>query len=468
MNSEFDAAQDVVRQLWQATGLPAGAMEYLSLQGNEPAMPSTFPVGTAAQSAIAAAALAAAEFGFARGGKRQRIGVDLQHAALECATHFTIDGVSPNMWDKLSGLYRCDGGRGWVRVHANFSHHRRGVLDLLGLPFSEAITRQDVEKALEHWAPLDFEQQASERGLAVAAVRSFTEWDAHPQAKACASLPLVEITRIGDAAPRHPGPLLANQRPLAGIRALELTRIIAGPVAGRALAAYGAEVMLVNSPRLPNIDAIAETSRGKLSAHLDLTVAGERDQLRKLASRAHVFLQGYRPGGLAALGFSAEDLHRISPGIVYASLSAYGRAGPWCGRRGFDSLVQSATGLNVAEAEGFSVGTPRALPIQILDHATGLLTAFGCLAALIRQQHEGGSWHVQVSLARTSLWLREMGRISSGANASMPSFDGLLEESESGFGRLVAVRHAAGFSETPACYSVPSMPPGSHPPEWMS
>ncbi|TQF08417.1 CoA transferase, partial [Myxococcus llanfairpwllgwyngyllgogerychwyrndrobwllllantysiliogogogochensis] len=169
-------------------------------------------------------------------------------------------------------------------------------------------------------------------------------------------------------APPLPLPALAgSQRPLSGVRALDLTRVLAGPVAGRALAGLGADVMLVNGPHLPNIDAIADTSRGKRSALVDLRTDGGQDTLRRLVDGAHVFSQGYRPGGLAARGFSPEALAQRRPGIVCVSLTAYGTQGPWADRRGFDSLVQTAMGFNHAEGEAAGNGTPRALPMQILD-----------------------------------------------------------------------------------------------------
>ena len=247
---------------------------------------------------------------------------------------------------------------------------------------------------------------------------------------------------------------------------LELTRVLAGPVGGRALAAYGAEVMLVNSPNLPNISAIADTSRGKLSAHADLQTEEGRTALRRLVVDAHVFVQGYRPGGIEARGFGPAALASMRPGIVCVSLSAYGTKGPWASRRGFDSLVQTAMGFNHAEGEAAGDGKPRPLPMQILDEATGYLIAFGAAAALWRQQREGGSWHVQVSLAQTGQWLRSLGRVQDGLSAAKPDLKPYVETSDSGFGRLAALRHSAQLQRTPAEWVRPSMPPGSDPPRW--
>jgi len=151
---------------------------------------------------------------------------------------------------------------------------------------------------------------------------------------------------------------------------------------------------------------------------------------------------------------------------VYVSLSAYGPTGPWAGRRGFDSLVQTATGFNQAEAQAAGSSAPKALPVQILDHASGYLLALGAQAALWRQQREGGSWHVQVSLAQTGHWLRGLGRQMDGLQAPAPVLEDLLETAPSGFGALRAVRHSAQFADTPAAWTRPSMPPGSHALDW--
>lgn len=454
----------VLQGLWQQAGLPADALAFVQLSGADPVLPSSFAVGTAAQSTIAAAALAACELGHLRGVPRQQVAVDMLHAALDCTAWFSIDGRVPPQWDPLSGLYRC--ADGWVRVHANFAHHRDGALRLLGLAPATA-QRAEAEAAMAGWSALDFEQAAAEAGLVASALRRFDEWDATPQGRALAAQPLFTIERIGgDAPPFGLPPLRAHERPLTGLRILDLTRVLAGPVGGRALAAYGADVMLVNSPQLPNIEAIADTSRGKLSAHADLRSEAGRDALMRLLADAHVLVQGYRPGGLAALGFGAEEVAARRPGIVYVSLSAYGTQGPWSGRRGFDSLVQTAMGFNHAEGEAAGDGKPRPLPMQIIDEASGYLIAMGAAAALWRQQQEGGSWHVQVSLARTGHWLRGLGRVPGGLAKGQPDRAPWLESAPSGFGELRAMRHSARLARTPAGWARPSMPPGSHPPIW--
>lgn len=461
-------ANQTLEALWKDAAMPSERLADLTLSGADPVLRSSFAVGTAAQTSIAAAALAANAIGVLRGGAPQSIRVDMREAALECTGYFSVDGRTPQVWDPIAGLYACgrNGDTGWVRLHTNFAHHRDGLLRLLHLLDGAETPKEAVAAALREWNALTFEQAAANEGLVVAAVRRFDEWDRHPHAAFVNAQPLINIERIGDAAPLSWPELPDQARPLLGLRVLDLTRILAGPICGRTLAAYGAEVMLVNSPKLPNIAAIADTSRGKLSVHLDLKDKQGARGLQRLIDSAHVFVQGYRPGALRALGFDPKTVAARRPGIVYVSLSAYGEQGPWGSRRGFDSLVQTATGFNHAEAEAAGSSSPQAMPAQILDYASGFLMAFGAQAALHRQRTEGGSWQVRVSLARTAQWLRSMGRISDGFSIARPSHDDLIETTASGFGQLAALRHAAHFSRTPAGWTRPSMPPGSHPPSW--
>jgi crotonobetainyl-CoA:carnitine CoA-transferase CaiB-like acyl-CoA transferase len=455
----------LLANIWALGGLPAHALSWVDLSGADPVLPSSFAVGTAAQTSIAAAALAACELGHARGQERQRVSVDMAHAALECESWFSLNGQVLDPWDKFLGLYAC--ADGWVRVHTNFAHHRDGALELLGLS-ADTAQRDDAQRVLMGWKALDFEQAAAQRGLVVAALRSFEEWDTHPQARAVAAQPLLTLERLDDA-PVAPLPeLRAHQRPLSGLRVLDLTRIVAGPVAGRTLAALGADVMLVNAPHLPNIDLIAETSRGKLSCHLDLRVPDQRQRMDHLLSDAHVWVQGYRPGGLHALGYGPRELARKRPGIIVVSLSAYGEHGPWAERRGFDSLVQAATGFNLAEAAAAGEPKPRPMPVQILDHASGYLMAFGACAAKVRQLREGGSWLVRVSLAQTAHWLRSMGRVPADFAVTPPDRQAYLQTYASGFGELLAMRPSAQLVRTPAGWDRPSVPPGTSPPLWPS
>jgi crotonobetainyl-CoA:carnitine CoA-transferase CaiB-like acyl-CoA transferase len=457
----------MLRELWAMGGGDPDMLEEAWLTGEGPGLPSSFHVGAAAQASIMAAGLAAAQMQRMRGGKWPVLTVDLRHSCAETRSERLMlrDGrPPPPQWDPIAGLYPTGDGR-HVRLHTNFPHHRDRVLAVLGC----GATRADVAAALMARGAEEFETAATAAGCVVAFARTPDEWAAHPQSSALATLPLIEFTRIGAAPPRPlpPGDTAADGA-LAGLRVLDLTRVIAGPVSGRTLAAYGADVMLITAPHLPAMDWLAiDTGRGKLSARLDLRSPDDKARLARLLADADIVQQGYRPQSIAALGFSPEDAARIRPGIVYVSLSAYGRRGPWAGKRGYDSLVQAATGINHAEGQAAGLAGPKELPCQILDHATGFLMAFGGTMARMRQVREGGSWHVQVSLARTAQWLVEQGRLADGFAMPDPSRADLLDlmdDHPSGFGVLDGVRHAvAGIG---ARWRRPSVPLGTDAPVW--
>ena len=456
----------ILKDIWTSVDGDAAALERVRLTGEEPQIPSSFRVAVAGQTTIAAAGLAAAEIWGLRGGQAQDVAVDMRHAVVECRSERYLrldDKPPPPAWDAIAGVYRTGDNR-FVRCHTNFPHHRDAVCEVLACE----PERDKVQAALMQWKGEDFETAAYAAGGVVALMRSYDEWSALPQSRALAALPLISIEKIGDAPPK---PWPKGDRPLAGLRVLDLSRVIAGPVAGRTLAAHGADVLLVSGPDLPAIPWLTiDTGRGKLSTSIELKGEAGRAQLRELLKEADIFSQGYRPRALAALGFAPEDAAGINPGIVYVTLSAYGHAGPWAERRGFDSLVQTTTGFNHAEGQAAGVDGPKELPAQMLDHATGYLMAFGAMMAKARQAREGGSWHVRVSLAQTGRWLWNLGRLEGGLNT--PDLTGeavhaaFMETVSSGFGTLTAVRHSAVLSTTPARWSRPAMPLGSHPPQW--
>ncbi len=295
--------RDALAKLWADCGQDRAALANIDLTGAEPVLPSSFAVGTAVQASVAASALAAAEIWRARTGRTQRIDVSMRAAGIagRSERYLAVDGkTSPERWDKIAGTYQCGDGR-WVRLHTNFPHHRDGVLAILQCAYDKAA----VAQALRGWKAFDFEETCAQAGLVVTAMRSFAEWDAHPQGAAVGRLPLMSIERIGDA-PAAKWP--QGNRPLANIKVLDLTRIIAGPVCGLTLAAHGADVMLVTSPKLPAIPWLAiDTGRGKLSTHIDLHEGAGRKAFEALLREADVIVQGYRPGGLAALGFGPQD-----------------------------------------------------------------------------------------------------------------------------------------------------------------
>jgi crotonobetainyl-CoA:carnitine CoA-transferase CaiB-like acyl-CoA transferase len=461
----METPREILADLWTLAGGEPSALDAVTLTGDEPQLPSSFRVAAAAQAGIAAAGLAAAQIWKLRGGQSQDVAVDMRHAVVECRSerYLRVEGTPPPpAWDAIAGVYKTRDGR-FVRLHTNFPHHRDAVCKVLGCK----PERDDVQAALMRWDGEAFETAAYAGGGVVAMMRSRDEWLNLPHAKALVALPLISIEKIGEAAPK---PWPNGDRPLAGLRVLDLSRVIAGPVAGRTLAVHGADVLLISGPDLPAIPWLTiDTGRGKLTSFLELKSEQGRDALRALLAQADIFSQGYRPQALARLGFSPQDAAQISPGIVYVTLSAYGDAGPWAERRGFDSLVQTATGFNHAEGQAAGVDGPKELPAQMLDHATGYLMAFGAMMARARQSREGGSWHVRVSLAQTGQWLWNLGRVADGLKTEDLKSDAVrpfLEAVPSGFGPLSSVSHAAKLSKTPAFWARPAMPLGSHPPQW--
>jgi crotonobetainyl-CoA:carnitine CoA-transferase CaiB-like acyl-CoA transferase len=457
--------RDILADLWTSTGGEPSALDRVTLTGEESQLPSSFRVAAAAQTSIAAAAMAAANIWQLRSGQAQDIAVDMRHAVVECRSerYLRVDGKPPGpAWDAIAGVYNTGDGR-FVRLHTNFPHHRDAVCKVLDCK----PERDAVQAALMRWDGEKFETAGYAAGGVVALMRSREEWSATPHARALAELPLIAIEKIGDAAPR---PWPQGDRPLSGVRVLDLSRVIAGPVAGRTLAVHGADVMLISSPNLPAIHWLTiDNGRGKLTSFADLKTGQGRDLLRGLVADADIFAQGYRPASIAGLGFSPQDAARLSPGIVYVSLSAYGHAGPWAGRRGFDSLVQTTTGFNHAEGQAAGIDGPKELPAQMLDHATGYLMAFGAMMVKARQSREGGSWHVQVSLAQTGNWLWNLGRVADGfktGDLKAETVAPFMEEIPSGFGPLRSVRHSAALSKTPGFWARPAMPLGSHSPQW--
>jgi crotonobetainyl-CoA:carnitine CoA-transferase CaiB-like acyl-CoA transferase len=457
--------REILADLWTQTGGDPAALETVALSGEEPQLPSSFRVAAAAQASIAAAGLAAAQIWKLRSGQSQDVAVDMRHAVVECRSerYLRVDGKPPGpAWDAIAGVYKTRDRR-FVRLHTNFRHHRDAVCKVLNCK----PEREDVQAALTQWDGEAFETAAYAGGGVVAMMRSHDEWMALPHAQALAALPPVTIEKIGEAAPK---PWPAGDRPLGGVRVLDLSRVIAGPVAGRTLAAHGADVLLISGPDLPAIPWLTiDNGRGKLTSFVELKNEQGRATLRELLGQADIFAQGYRPRAIAGLGFSPQDAAKINPGIVYVSLSAYGHSGPWAERRGFDSLVQTSTGFNHAEGQAAGVEGPKELPAQMLDHATGHLMAFGAMMAKARQSREGGSWHVRVSLAQTGRWLWNLGRVADGfktEDLKGESVARFIEEMPSGFGPLRAVTPSAVLSNTPACWAHPSMPLGSHPPQW--
>ena len=456
-------ARAALERLWSLADCDPRALERIELAGEEPVLPSVFPIGTAANACIAAAGLAASELWRLRTGAAQPVRVEMRHAgiAYRSERYLRIDGRPVEGPHRAQSYFRDASGR-WMQLHMAYPHHREGILRVLGCPDDEDA----IARAFARCDALAFEDELASHGLPGYAQRTREEWGAHPQAAALRAVPVIEIERLGNAVPR---PLPAGERPLSGVRVADLTRVIAGPICGRTLAAHGADVLRIHPPHLPEMPVLAmDGGRGKRCAHVDLRDAGDRRDFDALVEGADVFVQGFRPGGVESLGYGPRAVARRRPGIVYVTLSAWGETGPWAGRHGFDSLVQTATGIVAEGSAAGGVESPSPLPCQALDHSTGYLAAFGAMVGLARRATIGGSWLVRVSLAATGRWLDGLGRID-GLSAPDPDLAAVadrLERRRTAFGEMTSVRCAEALPETPPRFALPSAPLGSHRCEW--
>jgi len=447
-------------ELLRMAGMDEPAPGEVVFTGADPVFPTRYRVGTAGAAALAAIGVAASELWRLRsGGGRQRLGVDIRAtaASLRSSRYLRVNGAPPSeVWDPMSGFYPVAGDR-WLSIHSNFTAHRKAMLRVLGT----AADRAAAEEASRRWDGNELEDAIHAAGGCAGLARQPAEWALHPQSAAVAAQPLIEITRIGDAPAE---PLRAGERPLSGVRMLDLTRVLAGPTCGRTLAEHGADVLKIGAAHIPDMKITEiDTGVGKLSALLDLRKPDELATLRELLREADVFSQSYRPGTLAARGFSPEDAARLRPGVVCVSLSAWGGTGPWRNRRGFDSIVQTVSGM------AFEHGSkPRYLPVSAIDHVSGYLMAFGTIVALGRRAREGGSWLVRVSLARTGRWIMDFGNLAdaaiAGVAAELPAqeIERLTTEIDAPVGRVRHLKPVLSMSETQPRWTRPPVPAGYH------
>src|SRR5258705_980897 len=386
--------------------------------GTDPILPTPFRIGDTSAAALAAVGLAVSDLWALRTGRRQEIAVDTRQAtaSLRSGHYLKMDGAHVSTErNTVMGVYPAKNGR-WSYLHCNFPNHRAAALSVLGVPED----REAVRKAVAQWDALELEEAIIAAKGAGGMVRTMDEWAKHPQAAAIASLPLMEIVRIGDSPPEE---LPKGDRSLSGIRVLDLTRVIAGPTCARTLAEHGADVLKITGAHLPSLGRQEyDTGHGKLSAHLDLRTEKDKEILRGLVREADVFSQGYRPGTLGNRGFSPEALAQMRPGIVVVSLCAFSHVGPWASRRGFDTVIQSVSGIVARQGELFPGDKPgpQFYPVSAIDFLTGYLMAFGAMVALARPTREGGSSLVRISPAQVGRWLVARGPVAEAELKDVP------------------------------------------------
>lgn len=436
----------------------------------DPILPTPFRIATAGAATLGATGLAVDDLWALRTGRHQSIAVDVRHAtaSLRSGHYMRLgDGEVSARRNSIMGVYPTKDGR-WSYLHCNFPNHRAAALSVLGVPED----KDAVTKAVLNWNAQDLEEAIIAAKGAGGMVRTKAEWATHPQAAALNALPLMEVIKIGEAPPEA---LPTGSRPLSGVRVLDLTRVLAGPTCARTLAEHGADVLKITAQHLPNLGYQEwDTGHGKLSAQLDLRQAADLATLKSLVRETDVFSQGYRPGTLGSRGLSPEELAALRPGLVYVSLCAFSHEGPWASRRGFDTVVQTVSGITHRQAEVVPAKTsgPQFYPVSAIDYCTGYLMAFGAMVALGRRVREGGSWMVRISLAQVGKWIVDLGEVPEAAARSAPEefareeLDRWSMVSQTPSGPLKHLGPVVQLSETKPYWSRPSVPLGHHKAEW--
>ncbi len=442
------------------SSLPAADSYRTSGEGT---LPSAFAVSELATASFAAVGQELARYMAAANlsPTAPEVTVDHRLASLWYRYSFKPDGWEmPSLWDAIAGDYRASDG--WIRLHTNLPHHRAAALRVL----STQADRDAVSQALRSWAIADLESAVVAEGGVAAAMRSRAEWLDHPQGRAVSRDPLITWQNPRRITLRH-RPAATAERPLAGLRVLDLTRVLAGPVSTRTLAGFGADVLRIDPPGWDEPGVIPDISLGKRCAYLDLKSTEGLTHLQDLLSQADVFIQGYRPGALEAMGLSKAKRDELAPNRVEVTLDAYGWQGPWATRRGFDSLVQMSAGIAHAGMEWANADKPTPLPLQALDHATGYLMAAAVLSALAEAASGNSIMRAHLSLARTAELLAILGKTDTGQDAITANQSDYGEESEqSGWGPGHRLKPALTIGQMVMRWDLPAPQLGTSEPTW--
>ncbi len=453
-----EIARSMLAEILAALDLPAGAAGRVTFDSFD-RLSSCFPVSELAAASIGAAATAISEL-VASGEAAPPVSVSYRQASLWFGWSIQPQGWQmPNPWDAIAGDYEAKDG--WIKLHTNAPHHRAAALSVLGCE----PTRASVAKVVSIWSAEALELAIVEAGGCAARLRHVDEWAAHSQGMAVAGEPLMHWDMpIGQTAnPWQP----VSSRPLAGLRVLDLTRVLAGPVATRFLAGFGADVLRVDPPGWDEPAIIPEVTPGKRCTRLDLKTPAGRDALITLLREADILVHGYRADALERLGLGAAARRAICPHLIDISLNAYGHSGPWAARRGFDSLVQFSSGISAAGMNWRGAAAPVSLPVQALDHATGYLLAAAAVRGVISRMSGNGPARARLSLARTAKLLIDYKHGPTDApmaELTDADFDPAIEQTDWGPAqRLLSPIHLAG---APMYWARPATRLGSHEPSW--
>jgi len=408
-----DVALEFIASIQAALGSPVPSSPVTLSEGGS--LSSVFAVSDLAQASIAVAGSSLASFvALNTGDSPPDVIIDRDLASAWFAGSIRPQGwdLIP-AWDAVAGDYACSDG--WIRLHTNATRHRAAALAVLDVPEDRAA----VVTAVSTWSAQALEAAVVATGGAAAAMRSTTDWQEHPQGRAVADEPLIWTQRTSVAG-RRDALFEGRERPLKGLRVLDLTRVLAGPVATRLLAGWGAEVLRIDPPDWDEPAIVPEVTLGKRCARLDFRTSDGRSRFIELLRSADVLVHGYRPYALDRLGLGEEVRDKICPGLIDVSLDAYGWAGPWQQRRGFDSLVQMSSGI--ADAGRIATGgdRPTPLPVQALDHAAGYLLAAAAITGLTQRRIDGTGSRWRTSLARVAELLIRAGPLEVSTDPSSP------------------------------------------------
>jgi len=424
------------------------------------ALPSTFAVSELASASIGAAGQAVAQLLLQQTGRLPSVTVDRRLASFWFSSSLRPDGwKTPPLWDPIAGDYAC--ADGWIRLHTNAPHHRAAAEQVLG----QVANRDAMTLKVAQWNAAELEQAIVDANGCAAQMRSWQDWQAHPQGLAVNQEPLIHRQSFAALSEKPwPGSVA---RPLAGIKVLDLTRVLAGPTASRFLAGLGAEVLRIDAPDWNEPGVVPEMTLGKRCARLDLRNNDDRKIFEALLKDTDILLHGYRADALEQLGYSEAALQAIAPGLIDASLNAYGWSGPWRNRRGFDSLVQMSSGIAEAGMRWKQADKPVPLPLQALDHATGYLMAASAIQALSQRLKSGRGGSALLSLARTAKLLVDAGQVAEQPplRAEEPGDQGLVVE-QTAWGPAHRLLPPVAISGTPLQWDLPAVELGSHRPQW--
>ncbi|KAB0500109.1 CoA transferase [Pseudomonas vancouverensis] len=446
---------DLLTSMQAALDLPHTPLPFLS----SGALPSAFAVTDLACASIGVAGQAVSELLHQQTGHLPSVAVDRRLASFWFASSIRPTGWSvPPLWDPVAGDYATRDG--WIRLHTNAPHHRAAAESVLGA----CVDRAAMASKVAQWTKRDLEQAVVDAGGCAAEMRSWQAWQRHPQGQAVNAEPLVLFTRHqGENRTEWKG---SSDHPLAGIKVLDLTRVLAGPIASRFLAGLGADVLRIDPPTWNEPGVVPEVTLGKHCARLDLHKTADRAVFENLLRDADVLLHGYRADALERLGFGVSERQPLNPRLIDVCLNAYGWSGPWLNRRGFDSLVQMSSGIAEAGMHWQGADKPTPLPVQALDHATGYLMAASVIRLLAQRLHSGQAGSAQLSLARTAALLIGQGAGSVEALRGEDELDQGPQIERTPWGPARRLRPPVNISGTPLHWALPASELGSHRAQW--